>query len=167
MIRSCLSQRYSSNAFPFPSCLAKSSMQGIWLVEFVPLASPGASKVRTTLKFPTIRTLSALALTQPGTVSNCNLDMENLITDPNRSIATLLSKTARRRCSGISVSSSRIANSPSCLCGYYICLVSKDRRLRSVPSTFGTSITTLCWRMLSSGQLLSLPWPSSASMLWT
>ncbi|KAF9512742.1 hypothetical protein BS47DRAFT_1376887 [Hydnum rufescens UP504] len=46
------------------------------------------SSTKPTLKFASIRTLSALALTQPAAVSNCNLDMENLITDSNRSIAT-------------------------------------------------------------------------------
>ncbi|CAE6466929.1 unnamed protein product [Rhizoctonia solani] len=39
-------------------------------------------------KFAAIRTLSALAATYPAAVAACNLDMENLITDSNRSIAT-------------------------------------------------------------------------------
>jgi coatomer protein complex subunit gamma len=46
------------------------------------------SSTKPALKFAAIRTLSALALTQPGAVASCNLDMENLIADPNRSIAT-------------------------------------------------------------------------------
>ncbi|KND04921.1 coatomer subunit gamma [Spizellomyces punctatus DAOM BR117] len=41
-----------------------------------------------TLRFAAIRTLSKLAMTHPAAVFPCNLDMENLITDPNRSIAT-------------------------------------------------------------------------------
>lgn len=41
-----------------------------------------------TLRFAAIRTLNKLALTNPLAVFPCNLDMENLITDPNRSIAT-------------------------------------------------------------------------------
>ncbi|KAI8619993.1 adaptin N terminal region-domain-containing protein [Chytriomyces sp. MP71] len=40
------------------------------------------------LRFAAIRTLNKLALTHPGAVAQCNLDMENLITDTNRSIAT-------------------------------------------------------------------------------
>ncbi|KAJ3266575.1 coatomer subunit gamma [Chytriomyces hyalinus] len=40
------------------------------------------------LRFAAIRTLNKLALTLPAAVAQCNLDMENLITDPNRSIAT-------------------------------------------------------------------------------
>ncbi|KAF8593968.1 coatomer subunit gamma [Ceratobasidium sp. AG-I] len=39
-------------------------------------------------KFAAIRTLSALAAVHPSSVAACNLDMENLITDANRSIAT-------------------------------------------------------------------------------
>ncbi|KAJ3117113.1 coatomer subunit gamma [Phlyctochytrium bullatum] len=41
-----------------------------------------------TLRFAAIRTLNKLAMTHPAAVAQCNLDMENLITDPNRSIAT-------------------------------------------------------------------------------
>ncbi|KAG8885327.1 coatomer subunit gamma [Tulasnella sp. 331] len=46
------------------------------------------SSAKPALKFAAIRTLSALALSQPAAVATCNVDMENLITDPNRSIAT-------------------------------------------------------------------------------
>ncbi|KAJ3013294.1 Coatomer subunit gamma-2 [Thoreauomyces humboldtii] len=41
-----------------------------------------------TLRFAAIRTLNNLALSHPVAVFPCNLDMENLITDPNRSVAT-------------------------------------------------------------------------------
>ncbi|KAJ3331477.1 Coatomer subunit gamma-2 [Blyttiomyces sp. JEL0837] len=41
-----------------------------------------------TLRFAAIRTLNKLAMTHPAAVVPCNLDIENLITDPNRSIAT-------------------------------------------------------------------------------
>jgi coatomer protein complex subunit gamma len=46
------------------------------------------SSPKPTLKFAAIRTLSALAITHPSSVAACNVDMENLISDPNRSIAT-------------------------------------------------------------------------------
>jgi coatomer subunit gamma len=46
------------------------------------------SSPKPTLKFAAIRTLSALSLTHPTSVATCNLDMENLISDSNRSIAT-------------------------------------------------------------------------------
>ncbi|KAG9038837.1 coatomer subunit gamma [Tulasnella sp. JGI-2019a] len=46
------------------------------------------SSPKPALKFAAIRTLSSLALSQPAAVATCNVDMENLITDSNRSIAT-------------------------------------------------------------------------------
>lgn len=41
------------------------------------------------LKFAAVRSLNKVAMTHPGEVTACNLDLENLITDSNRSIATL------------------------------------------------------------------------------
>jgi hypothetical protein len=35
-----------------------------------------------------MKTLNKLAMTQPQAVTACNLDMENLIADANRSVAT-------------------------------------------------------------------------------
>ncbi|TIB11450.1 hypothetical protein E3P89_02575 [Wallemia ichthyophaga] len=46
------------------------------------------STPNTPLKFAAIRTLNDLAQRHPLTVSSCNLEIENLITDSNRSIAT-------------------------------------------------------------------------------
>ncbi|KAI8902835.1 adaptin N terminal region-domain-containing protein [Globomyces pollinis-pini] len=43
---------------------------------------------KATLRFAAIRTLNALAMTHPTVVFPCNLDLENLITDTNRSIST-------------------------------------------------------------------------------
>ena len=40
------------------------------------------------MKFAAIRTLSRLAQTQPNAVAACNLDMEKLINDDNRSVDT-------------------------------------------------------------------------------
>jgi coatomer protein complex subunit gamma len=40
------------------------------------------------LKFAAARTLAALALTHPASVATCNIDLETLIADPNRSVAT-------------------------------------------------------------------------------
>jgi coatomer protein complex subunit gamma len=42
----------------------------------------------TTLRFAAIRTLNQLALSNPSAVFPCNIDIEALITDSNRSIAT-------------------------------------------------------------------------------
>ena len=40
------------------------------------------------LKFAATRTLATLALTHPSSVATCNMDLETLIADPNRSVAT-------------------------------------------------------------------------------
>ncbi|RIB01705.1 Clathrin/coatomer adaptor, adaptin-like protein, partial [Gigaspora rosea] len=46
------------------------------------------SSPRFTLRFAAIRTLNKLAMTHTTSVQPCNLDMENLITDQNRSVST-------------------------------------------------------------------------------
>ncbi|XP_026760719.1 coatomer subunit gamma-2-like [Galleria mellonella] len=47
----------------------------------------GSSKA--TLRLAGVRTLAKLTTKQPNLVSNCATDLENLISDPNRSVATL------------------------------------------------------------------------------
>ena len=47
------------------------------------------SSSKPTLRFAAMRALGKVALTHPLSVSNCNIDMESLISDSNRSIATL------------------------------------------------------------------------------
>lgn len=47
------------------------------------------SSPKPSLRFAAVRTLNKVAQTHPLSVTTCNLDMENLITDTNRSIATL------------------------------------------------------------------------------
>ena len=51
-----------------------------------------------------VRTLNRVAMTHPMAVTNCNIEMEALITDLNRSIATLaintLLKTGAHSCNG-------------------------------------------------------------------
>ncbi|TEB38650.1 coatomer subunit gamma [Coprinellus micaceus] len=46
------------------------------------------SSPKPVLKFAATRTLAALALTHPQPVATCNVDLEALIADPNRSVAT-------------------------------------------------------------------------------
>ncbi|KAF9225339.1 Coatomer, gamma subunit [Gyrodon lividus] len=46
------------------------------------------SSPKPVLKFAATRTLASLALTYPASVAACNVDLESLITDPNRSVAT-------------------------------------------------------------------------------
>ncbi|KAJ1871410.1 coatomer subunit gamma [Coemansia sp. RSA 990] len=47
------------------------------------------SSPRPTVRFAAMRTLSALARTHPDAVQPCNVDMEGLVADSNRSVATL------------------------------------------------------------------------------
>lgn len=47
------------------------------------------SSPKPTLRFAAVRTLNKVAMKHPAAVTACNLDLENLITDLNRSIATL------------------------------------------------------------------------------
>lgn len=47
------------------------------------------SSPKPTLRFAAVRTLNKVAMTHPTAVTACNVDLENLITDANRSIATL------------------------------------------------------------------------------
>jgi coatomer protein complex subunit gamma len=47
------------------------------------------SSLKPTLRFAAVRSLNKIALKQPMVVTCCNVDMEALITDQNRSVATL------------------------------------------------------------------------------
>ncbi|CAG2169094.1 unnamed protein product, partial [Oppiella nova] len=47
------------------------------------------SSPKPTLRFAAVRTLNKVAMSHPNAVMACNVDLENLITDSNRSIATL------------------------------------------------------------------------------
>ena len=47
------------------------------------------SSPKPALRFAAVRTLNQVAMNHPAAVTACNLDLENLITDSNRSIATL------------------------------------------------------------------------------
>ncbi|KAI8027574.1 Coatomer subunit gamma-2 [Camellia lanceoleosa] len=47
------------------------------------------SSSKPVLPFAAVRTLNKVAMTHPMAVTNCNIDMESLISDQNRSIATL------------------------------------------------------------------------------
>ena len=47
------------------------------------------SSSKATLRFAAVRTLNKIATSYPNAVAACNVDIENLITDSNRSVATL------------------------------------------------------------------------------
>ncbi|XP_076062943.1 coat protein (coatomer) gamma isoform X3 [Oratosquilla oratoria] len=69
------------------------------------------SSPKPTLRFAAVRTLSKVAMTQPNAVTACNLDLENLIQDVNRSIATLAITTLLK--TGSEGSVDRLMNSIS------------------------------------------------------
>jgi coatomer protein complex subunit gamma len=43
---------------------------------------------KTVMRFAAVRTLNMVSMTKPASVQACNLDLEQLMTEPNRSIAT-------------------------------------------------------------------------------
>ncbi|QQP48955.1 Coatomer subunit gamma, partial [Caligus rogercresseyi] len=47
------------------------------------------SSSKATLRFAAVRTLNQVSMTHPGAVTACKMDLDHLITDSNRSIATL------------------------------------------------------------------------------
>ena len=49
-------------------------------------------------RFAAVKTLNKVAMKHPAAVTACNLDLENLITDSNRSIATLAITTLLKVC---------------------------------------------------------------------
>lgn len=54
----------------------------------IPVLQLFLSSPKPVLKFAATRTLAALALSHPTSVATCNVDLESLIADPNRSVAT-------------------------------------------------------------------------------
>lgn len=67
--------------------LIRSTNRG--LLPAVSLLQIFCSSPKPATRFAAVRTLNQLAVTHPSSVTACNMDLENLITDSNRSIATL------------------------------------------------------------------------------
>ena len=66
------------------------------VILFVKLLEPSISALQmfcssevTTIRFAAVRTLNQISIDHPYAVSACNQDLESLISDSNRSIATL------------------------------------------------------------------------------
>uniref|UniRef100_A0A452IT03 Coatomer subunit gamma-2 n=1 Tax=Gopherus agassizii TaxID=38772 RepID=A0A452IT03_9SAUR len=66
-----------------PSCTAKELAPAVSVLQLF-CSSPKAA-----LRYAAVRTLNKVAMKHPSAVTACNLDLENLVTDSNRSIATL------------------------------------------------------------------------------
>ncbi|KAE8211163.1 hypothetical protein CF327_g5069 [Tilletia walkeri] len=83
--------RHKSDMVNYEAARALCELRGITASELsrpVGVLQLFLSSPKPTLKFAAIRTLAKLAHTHPAAVQPCNVDMENLITDPNRSVAT-------------------------------------------------------------------------------
>eukprot|EP00899_Mesostigma_viride_P023430 jgi/Mesvir1/4271/Mv22231-RA.1 len=89
-LEGCL--RHKSEMVIFEAARAIASMNGVSSRELAPAVTVlqlFLSSSKPVLRFAAIRTLNKVAMTHPLAVTNCNIDMETLISDPNRSIATL------------------------------------------------------------------------------
>ncbi|XP_010530844.1 PREDICTED: coatomer subunit gamma-like [Tarenaya hassleriana] len=89
-LESCL--RHKAEMVILEAARAITELDGVTTRELTPaitvlqlfLSSP-----KPVLRFAAVRTLNKVAMTHPMAVTNCNIDMESLISDQNRSIATL------------------------------------------------------------------------------
>ncbi|ESQ50919.1 hypothetical protein EUTSA_v10022539mg [Eutrema salsugineum] len=89
-LESCL--RHKAEMVILEAARAITELDGVTSRELTPaitvlqlfLSSP-----KPVLRFAAVRTLNQVAMTHPMAVTNCNIDMESLISDQNRSIATL------------------------------------------------------------------------------
>eukprot|EP00095_Tigriopus_kingsejongensis_P010714 maker-scaffold179_size282488-snap-gene-1.26 protein:Tk10714 transcript:maker-scaffold179_size282488-snap-gene-1.26-mRNA-1 annotation:"coatomer subunit gamma-2" len=89
-VESCL--RHKSEMVIYEAAHAIVNMHRTTNRELIPAISVlqlFCSSPKATLRFAAVRTLNQVSMTHPAAVTACNLDLENLITDTNRSIATL------------------------------------------------------------------------------
>ncbi|GAB6020673.1 Coatomer subunit gamma-2 [Chamberlinius hualienensis] len=89
-IQSCL--RHKNEMVIYEAAHAIVNMKRITSRELAPAVSVlqlFCSSPKPTLRFAAVRTLNKVAMTHPAAVTACNMDLENLITESNRSIATL------------------------------------------------------------------------------
>ncbi|CAL9116578.1 unnamed protein product, partial [Musa acuminata var. zebrina] len=89
-LESCL--RHKAEMVVFEAARAITEFNGVTSRELTPAITVlqlFLSSSKPVLRFAAIRTLNKVASTHPLAVTNCNIDMESLISDQNRSIATL------------------------------------------------------------------------------
>lgn len=89
-IENCLRHRHEMVIYEAAHAMV--NMQGITAKDLAPAVSVlqlFCSSPKPTLRFAAVRTLNKIAMNHPAAVTACNLDLENLISDSNRSIATL------------------------------------------------------------------------------
>ncbi|KAF1899428.1 hypothetical protein Lal_00019556 [Lupinus albus] len=89
-LESCL--RHKSEMVIFEAAKAITELNGVTTRELTPAITVlqlFLSSSKPVLRFAAVRTLNKVAMAHPMAVTNCNIDMESLISDQNRSIATL------------------------------------------------------------------------------
>lgn len=89
-LEGCL--RHKAEMVIFEAAKAITELNGVTTRELTPAITVlqlFLSSSKPVLRFAAVRTLNKVAMTHPMAVTNCNIDMESLISDQNRSIATL------------------------------------------------------------------------------
>ncbi|MBA0751427.1 hypothetical protein Gogos_000349, partial [Gossypium gossypioides] len=89
-LEGCL--RHKAEMVIFEAARAITELNGVTSRELTPAITVlqlFLSSSKPVLRFAAVRTLNKVAMTHPMAVTNCNIDMESLISDQNRSIATL------------------------------------------------------------------------------
>ncbi|CAN6451140.1 unnamed protein product [Victoria cruziana] len=89
-LEGCL--RHKAEMVIFEAARAITELTGVTSRELTPAITVlqlFLSSSKPVLRFAAVRTLNKVAMTHPLAVTNCNIDMESLISDQNRSIATL------------------------------------------------------------------------------
>ncbi|KAK9691084.1 hypothetical protein RND81_09G175000 [Saponaria officinalis] len=89
-LESCL--RHKAEMVIFEAARAITELSGVTSRELTPAITVlqlFLSSSKPVLRFAAVRTLNKVAMMHPMAVTNCNIDMESLISDQNRSIATL------------------------------------------------------------------------------
>uniref|UniRef100_K7G7T6 Coatomer subunit gamma n=2 Tax=Pelodiscus sinensis TaxID=13735 RepID=K7G7T6_PELSI len=89
-IESCLRNKHemviyeaASAIIHLPNCTPRELAPAVSVLQLF------CSSPKPVLRYAAVRTLNKVAMKHPSAVTACNLDLENLITDSNRSIATL------------------------------------------------------------------------------
>lgn len=89
-LEGCL--RHKAEMVIFEAARAITELNGVTTRELAPAITVlqlFLSSSKPVLRFAAVRILNRVAMTNPLAVTNCNIDMEGLISDQNRSIATL------------------------------------------------------------------------------
>ncbi|PWA74240.1 coatomer/calthrin adaptor appendage, C-terminal subdomain-containing protein [Artemisia annua] len=89
-LEGCL--RHKAEMVIFEAARAITELSGVTSRELTPAITVlqlFLSSSKPVLRFAAVRTLNKVAMTHPMAVTSCNIDMESLISDQNRSIATL------------------------------------------------------------------------------